>query len=125
MVNKHLPKRKFKYEGINLIPDMCSRGDYFVTFDLRSGYHHVDIHPECWTYLGFSWLLNGIRQFFVYQVLPFGLSTVCYVFTKLLRLLVKRWHFAGLRVILYIKMVFVLRVQQLSVAEGKRSSWTI
>ena len=28
MVNKRLPKCKFKYEGINLIPDMCSRGDF-------------------------------------------------------------------------------------------------
>ena len=119
MVNKHLPKRKFKYEGINLIPDMCSRGDYFVTFDLRSGYHHVDIHPECWTYLGFSWLFNGIRRFFVYKVLPFGLSTACYVFTKLLRPLVKRWRFAGLRVILYIDDGFCVGSTAAECGRGK------
>ena len=119
MVNKHLLKRKFKYEGINLIPDMCSRGDYFVTFDLRSGYHHVDIHPECWTYLGFSWLFNGIRRFFVYKVLPFGLSTACYVFTKLLRPLVKRWRFAGLRVILYIDDGFCVGSTAAECGRGK------
>ena len=119
MVNKHLPKRKFKYEGINLIPDMCSRGVYFVTFDLRSGYHHVDIHPECWTYLGFSWLFNGIRRFFVYKVLPFGLSTACFVFTKLLRPLVKRWRFAGLRVILYIDDGFCVGSTAAECGRGK------
>ena len=35
-------------------------------------------------------------------MLPFGLSTACYVFTKLLRPLVKRWWSLGLRAILYI-----------------------
>ena len=35
-------------------------------------------------------------------MLPFGLSTACYVFTKLLRPLVKRWRSKGLRCIVYI-----------------------
>ena len=37
----------------------------------------------------------------MFQVLPLGLSTACYVFTKLLRPLVQRWRASGLRVILY------------------------
>ena len=24
------------------------RGDFFSTFDLKSGYHHVDIYQDCW-----------------------------------------------------------------------------
>ena len=102
-VNEFLPKQKFKYEGLNLIPDMCGQGEYFFTFDLKSGYHHVDIHPDCWTYLGFSWVWPaGLRRFYMFRVLPFGLSTACYVFSKFLRPLVKRWRSSGLRVILYI-----------------------
>ena len=31
-------------------------GDYMFTFDLKSGYHHVDICPVQHTYLGFAWL---------------------------------------------------------------------
>ena len=40
----------------------------------------------------------------MFAVLPFGLSTACYVFTKLLRPLVKCWRSLakGLRVIVYI-----------------------
>ena len=38
----------------------------------------------------------------MFRVLPFGLSTACYVFTKLLRPLVKRWRSLGLRAIIYI-----------------------
>jgi len=83
-VNQYLPKQKFKYEGLGLIPDMCSKGEYFFTFDLKSGYQHVDIHPDCWTYLGFSWRIADIHTFYMFRVLPFGLSTACYVFTKLL-----------------------------------------
>ena len=102
VVNQFLPKRKFKYEGLNLIPDLCNRGDFLFTFDLKSGYHHVDIHPDCWTYLSFSWSTNGVRKFYKFHVLPFGLSTACYVFTKLLRPLVRHWRSFGYRVILYI-----------------------
>ena len=102
VVNQCLPKQKFKYEGLNLIPDLCNSGDYFITFDLKSGYHHVDINEDCWTYLGFSWELKGSRKFYAFRVLPFGLSTACYVFTKLLRPLVKRWRSLGLRAIVYI-----------------------
>ena len=102
-INELLPKQKFKYEGLNLIPHICSQGDYFFSFDLKSGYHHVDIHPDCWTYLGFSWAMSGgQRRFFMFRVLPFGLSTACYVFRKFLRPLVKYWRSSGLRVILYI-----------------------
>ena len=38
----------------------------------------------------------------MFRVLPFGLSTACYVFTKLLRPLVKYWRSEGKRVVIYI-----------------------
>ena len=72
------------------------------TFDLKSGYHHVDIHKDSQTYLGFSWGEGANRKFYMFCVLPFGLASACYVFTKLLRPLVKRWRSLGLHIILYI-----------------------
>ena len=44
------------------------------------------------TYLGFSWRFNGLPRYFSSPVLPFGLSSACFCFTKLLRPLVKRWR---------------------------------
>ena len=38
----------------------------------------------------------------MFTVLPFGLSTACYVFTKLMRPLVRFWQGKGLKVILYL-----------------------
>ena len=36
------------------------------------------------------------------KVLPFGLSTACYLFTKLMRPLVKYWHGRGLKATVYL-----------------------
>ena len=33
---------------------LFKREDYLFTFDLKSGYHHVDVHEKHWTYLGFE-----------------------------------------------------------------------
>ena len=49
-------------------------------------------------HLGFEW--KG--DYFVFTVLPFGLATACYVFTKVLRPLVKYWRMQGMRLVLYL-----------------------
>ena len=42
--------------------------DHFMfKFDLKSGYHHIDILQDHQTFLGFSWVVNGVRKFFVSQ----------------------------------------------------------
>ena len=102
-VNSFLWNDKFRYEDIKLVMQMFRQGDYFITFDLKSGYQHVDIHKDFWEYLGFSWGDGANRKFYIFHVLPFGLATACYVFTKLLRPLVKQWRARGLRAIVYIR----------------------
>ena len=97
-VNSHLWKQKFKYEDIRTVMSMFELEDYVITFDLKSGYHHVDINQEHWKYLGFSW--NS--KYYVFKVLPFGLSSACYIFTKLLRPLVSYWRASGIKAVLYI-----------------------
>ena len=97
-VNGYLWKCSFKYEDLCTVLSMFNLGDYVITFDLKSGYHHVDINEEHWRYLGFYWK----KQFYVFKVLPFGLSTACYAFTKLLRPLVRYWRSKGIRAVLYI-----------------------
>ena len=100
-VNQFLWKDKFKYEGLDLVPQMFKCGECFFTFDLKSGYHHVYINGVFWTYLGFSWGSGSSRRWFKFRVLPFGLATAIYVFTKLLRPLVKHWRAKGLRASLH------------------------
>ena len=101
-VNKHLHKFKFKYEGLDVAAQLLEKGSWFTVFDLKSGYHHVEIHSDSWQYLGFSWTQGEKRAYYEFRVLPFGLSTACYIFTKLLRPLVRRWRSSGLKLVLYI-----------------------
>ena len=62
----------------------------------------VDISVDSWPYLGFSWKNPGKRRRYFKFLVPFGLSTACYVFTKLLRPVVKYWRSKGTRIVIYI-----------------------
>ena len=97
-LNKHLCKQRFKYEDLRTAMLLFECGDYLFSFDLKSGYHHVDIAEVHHTLLGFQW--EG--AYYVFTVLPFGLATACYMFTKLLRPLVRFWRKQGIRITLYL-----------------------
>ena len=71
---------------------------YLFKFDFKFGYHHVDIHPECYKFIGFQW--RG--GFYTFTALLFGLSSVCYLFTKLLRSRIRLWRGRGLKAIIYL-----------------------
>ena len=48
-VNKHTIHKK-----IRTLSEMLNKGDYFTTFDLTSGYSHIEIHAHR-KFLGFEW----------------------------------------------------------------------
>ena len=62
----------------------------------------MDIYPLHQTYLGFAWTENGVTKYFCFTVLPFGLTSSLFIFTKLLRPLIKYWRLKGLLIITYI-----------------------
>ena len=74
------------------------KGDFMFKFDLKSGYHHIDIAEWCQTFLGFAWQ----ERFYVFTVLPFGLSSAPYIFTKCLRPMVRFWREHGVNIVLYL-----------------------
>ena len=83
---------------------MFKKEIFLYTYDLRSAYHHIQIFDAHRSYLGFSWFYkneNRIR-FFVYNVLPFGISTAGYIFTKVVRCVIKYLRDQGLKVIMYL-----------------------
>ena len=102
IVNGYLKKFTFRYENLKTRAKMFGTGFYFSTFDLKNGYHHVSIHKDDVGCLGLSWEAQGKHRFFVFLVMPFGLGPASYVFTKMLRPLVKRWRGRGIRSIIYI-----------------------
>lgn len=101
-VNKHLQTQKFKFEDWKTFQNYLIKDGFLFKFDLKSGYHHVDIHNSHQTYLGFSWSVEGETKYFVFSVLPFGLSTAPFAFTKVCRPLVKLWRFHGIKIVIYL-----------------------
>ena len=93
-LNKYVKKDHFK---INL-DDWEIAIQYFqsdallFSFDLKSGYHHVEIDPQYHKYLGFSWSIHGVQRYFRFTVLPFGLSSAPWIFTKIMKPLVTHWR---------------------------------
>ena len=89
----HVFKQKFTCEGLHTIRDVFSKHFFVFSFDLKSGYHHVDIFPEHRAFFTFSWEFDtDVARFFQFTVLPFGLSSAPFIFTKLLKPLETLWR---------------------------------
>ena len=101
-VNFHVWKEKFKFEDIRTACNYLPYDQFMFKFDLKSGYHHLDILQEQQTFLRFSWVIKGIRKYFVFTVLPFGLSSAPYIFSKVVRVLVKYWRSHAVRITVYL-----------------------
>ena len=80
------------------VSNVSQRNVYF--FYLKSAYH-IDICAEHMKFLSFKWPTgDGTMKFYEFTVLPFGLTSVPYVFTKVLRQLTKFWRGHDHRVLL-------------------------
>ena len=103
-VNKSLIKQSVKYEDWKIAMAYFAKDAHMFSFDLKSGYHHIDIAHEHQTFLGFSWRSSDSvnEVFYVFTVLPFGLSSAPYVFTKVLKPLEKYWRIQGLRIAIFL-----------------------
>ena len=102
-INQHILKQKVKFENWRVGLDYLEKDSYFTKFDLKSGYHHLDIFPEHQPFLAFSWVMpDGKPCYFMFTVLPFGLSSAPYIFTKLLRPLVKHWRSQVIHNVVYL-----------------------
>ena len=91
-LNQFLTVPKFKFEDIRSVKDLFQKGDYFFKFDIHKGYYHINIFEPHVKYLAFSWIIDGQVIYFAYTVLVFGLSPAPFVFTKVVKVLIKHWR---------------------------------
>ena len=73
-------------------------GDFFGNFDSRGAYNHVEIFESHRKFLGFRW--EGKN--YTFCLLPFGISSAGYIFTKLTRPLIEYWRSQNIRVLVYL-----------------------
>ena len=55
VLNKHVKKEKIKFEDYRIALQLFKKDSFLFKFDLKSGYHHIDVCPQQQTFFGFSW----------------------------------------------------------------------
>jgi len=77
-VNSFIFKQKFKYEDLGVAIQIFDKSFHLFKFDLMSGFHHIEI-------------FYVHQKFLMFQlcVLPFGLFSAPFVFTKIFKALLK------------------------------------
>ncbi len=101
-LNQYLDISSVKYETLDTIVDLLPKGGFLGKFDMKAGYHHINIADNYHSYLGFSWDFGAGPRYFVFTVLPFGLAPAPYVFTKVFRPLINSWRAKGILCALYL-----------------------
>lgn len=76
-LNLFLPYEHFKYEQLTDAVEYLEPSDWFVLTDAKSGYHHIPMHKDTFTYLAVE--IDG--KLYAYTHMPFGLSIACRVYT--------------------------------------------
>ena len=101
LINKHVWKQCV-FEDINVALNFVFKECWMIKFDIHSAYHHINICNEHIKRLVFSWNFEGQIVYFKFLVLPFGLSSAVYIFTKVVRPLIKKWRSECKRVLMYL-----------------------
>ena len=103
-LNASVSAPTFQNENINTVARVIQAGDSMATFDLKNGFFHVPVHPDHQQFLGFQFH----RNWYVWKVLPFGLSASPYFFHKVLRPVVSYLRQQGIRLVLYVDDCLIL-----------------
>ena len=99
-VNQFLYECRFRCEDLSIAKEILNPGDFMFTFDLKSGYHHVEIFPEHRKNLSFAWTSSsGHTRFF--NFLFFRLASVPRLIF-LLKPLVKKWRSEAKSIMVYL-----------------------
>ncbi len=92
-LNKYLIIPRFKMESALSVQKALKQGKWAVSIDVKDAYLHVPIRPSDRKYLKFAFE-GKVYQF---KVLPFGVATAPYVFTRIVRAMAAKCRMAGIQ----------------------------
>jgi len=107
-LNQYVIAPHFKMESIKSVKGLIQKGDWLTKLDLKDAYLTVPVHPGYQKYLKFHW--QG--QQWQFTVLPFGLNSAPYIFTKLMKPVVATLRKLGIRVVLYLDDMLLMANSQ-------------
>ena len=97
-VNQFIEVPKIRYEDLSNLPSIVQNNDLYASVDLKDGFNHVSLNKNIRKYFGFKWK----NRYYVWNVLNFGCSMAPYLFTKILRPVLKYLRDCDIRCILYV-----------------------
>jgi len=97
-LNQFVDTKHFKMSGLKTVLSQIKQGDLLFTLDLSDAYFSIPIQADFKKYFRFIW--KG--QIYEFQVMPFGLSSAPWIFTKVTKPLMAFLHSRGLRSSIYI-----------------------
>ena len=86
------------YEDITNVAELCEHNDNLTTINIKNGYHHINIHEDYRTFLGFKFE----KSYYEFCALLFGLKLSCYAFIKTTRAVVTYIRKNNIRCISYV-----------------------
>ena len=102
-LNQFLTAPKFKMETLTNVCRMLRPGDWMTSIDLSDAFLHVSVNPAHRKYLRFRWGDTSYQ----FRTLPFGLSLSPWVFTKIIRPVLKWAREQGIRISAYLDDIIV------------------
>ncbi|GLC39197.1 hypothetical protein PLESTM_000862900 [Pleodorina starrii] len=97
-VNQYVYCPKFKFEKLTDLEQIFQPNDLLISADLTNSYWQLRMREDACDYLGFEW--DG--RFYVFTVLPFGLVSAPWAFSKLMREFSAYLRGKGFRLINYL-----------------------
>ena len=101
-INQYLVQQTHKLDDWKIMFQYVKKGSFLFSFDLAQAFHGVDICDHHQTFLGFSYVVEGVKKFFKFTVLPFGMKLSPFVYTKLFHPLIKYWRGQGIKIVVYL-----------------------
>ena len=113
-LNPYLTHRKIRLQDHRDVPDVVKPGSWFTTNDLDSGYWHIKVNPEHWTYLGIHVVeVDGSVSYYVWKVMFLGISDAVFIFSVMLKPVRVYLAKKGVTILIYIDDVLVVGPNQL------------
>ena len=103
-LNKFIKTDHFKMHDLRTVLKLILQDDFMASIDLQDAYFLVSVDKSCRKYLRFKFQ-NNIYEF---TVLPFGLCTSPYVFTKILKPVMSQLRMQGLMSVDYLDDILLI-----------------
>jgi len=118
-LNRHITLERFKMETTRSIREAILPGEWAVSIDLKDAYLHIPMHPSSRKYLRFQFEGKAYQ----FRVLPFGISTAPFLFSKLMVVVAAAVRKLGSPVIQYFDDWLLHQLCRNALLSNLRASW--